>query len=151
MNKNQLPTELMNKVTKKYLNSKLDKRPLENNTEVKTDTRFFKLPYIGIYSNIAQKKIQNLAKTFSKGIHVKVVLTPFKISNKFSYKDPLPFHLQSFIIYKFTLQFSMWVKPQGTSSPESMNKYRKTLSPASLNICKNHVYVIVCAIRIFFQ
>ena len=97
------------------------------------------------------QKNQNLVKTFCKDIDVKVVLTPFKISSKFSYKDPLPFHLQSFIIYKFTLQFSMWVKPQGTSSPESMNKYRKTLSPASLNICKNHVYVIVCAIRIFFQ
>ena len=101
MNKNQLPNELMNKVTKKCLNSKLDKRPLENNTEVKTDTRFFKLPYIGIYSNITQRKIQNLVKTFCKGIDVKVVLTPFKISNKFSYKDPLPFHLQSFIVYKF--------------------------------------------------
>ena len=101
LNKNQFPTKLINKVTKKYLNLKLDKRPLENNTEVKTDTRFFKLPYIGKYSNIAQKKIQNLVKTFCKGIDVKVVLTPFKISSKFSYKDPLPFHLQSFIVYKF--------------------------------------------------
>ena len=44
LNKNQFPTKLINKVTKKYLNLKLDKRPLENNTEVKTDTRFFKLP-----------------------------------------------------------------------------------------------------------
>ena len=101
LNKNQFPTKLINKVTKKYLNLKLDKRPLENNTEVKTDTRFFKLPYIGKYSNIAQKKIQNLVKTFCKGIDVKVVLMPFKISSKFSYKDPLPFHLQSFIVYKF--------------------------------------------------
>ena len=101
LNKNQFSTKLINKVTKKCLNLKLDKRPLESNTEVKTDTRFFKLPYIGKYSNIAQKKIQNLVKTFSKGIDVKVLLTPFKISNKFSYKDPLPFHLQSFIVYKF--------------------------------------------------
>ena len=101
LNKNRFPTKLINKVTKKYLNLKLDKRALENNTEVKTDTRFFKLPYIGKYSNIAQKKIQNLVKAFCKGIDVKVVLTPFKISSKFSYKDPLPFHLQSFIVYKF--------------------------------------------------
>ena len=101
LDKNQFPTKLINKVTKKDLNLKLDKRPLENNTEVKTDTRFFKLPYIAKYSNIAQKKIQDLAKTFCKGIDVKVVLTPFKISSKFSYKDPLPFHLQSFIVYKF--------------------------------------------------
>ena len=101
LNKNQFQTKLINKVTKKYLHLKLDKRPLENNTEVKTDTRFFKLPYIGKYSNIAHKKIQNLVKTFCKGIDVKVVLTPFKISSKFSYKDPLSFHLQSFIVYKF--------------------------------------------------
>ena len=92
---------LTNILNKNHPNSKLDKRPLENNTEIKTDTRFFKLPYTGKYSNIAQKKIQNLVKTFCKGIDVKVVLTPFKISNKFSYKDPLPFHLQSFIVYKF--------------------------------------------------
>ena len=65
LNKNQFPTKLINKVTKKYLNLKLDKRPLENNTKVKTDTIFFKLPYIGKYSNIAQKKIQNLVKTLN--------------------------------------------------------------------------------------
>ena len=32
LNKNQLPTKLINKVTKRYLNLKHDKRPLENNT-----------------------------------------------------------------------------------------------------------------------
>ena len=80
---------------------KLHKRPLENNTELKTDTRFFKLPYICKYSNIAQKKIQNLVKIFWKGVVVKVVLTPFEISYRFSYKDPLALHLQSFIAYKF--------------------------------------------------
>ena len=37
---NQFSTKLINKVTKKYLNLKLGKRPIENNTEVKTDTRF---------------------------------------------------------------------------------------------------------------
>ena len=101
LNKNQFPTKLINKVTKHYLNLKFDKKPFENKTEVKTDIRFFKLPYIGKYSNIAQKKNQNLVKNICKYIDVKVVLTPFKISNKFSYKDPLPFHLQSFIVYKF--------------------------------------------------
>ena len=154
LNKNQFPTKLINKVTKKYLNLKLDKRPLENNTEVKTDTRFFKLPYIGKYSNIAQEKIQNLVKTFCKGIDVKVVLTPFKISSKFSCKDPCHFisnHSLFTNLFVQTVKFVMWVKPQGTSLPESMNTYRKTLSPTSLNICGNHVYVIVCAIRIVFQ
>ena len=121
LNKSQLPTKCINKVTKKYLNLKLDKRPLENNTGVKTDTRFFKLPYIGKSSNIAQ----NLVKTFCKGIDVKVVLMPFKISKKFLYKDPFPFHLHSLFTNLFvqTVKFVVWMKPQGTSSPESMNTY----------------------------
>ena len=36
LNKNQLPTKLINKVTKQYLSLKCDKMPFENNTEVKT-------------------------------------------------------------------------------------------------------------------
>ena len=66
LNKNQFPTKLVNNVTKKYLNLKLDKRPIENNTEVNTDTRFFKLPYIGKYSNTAQNKLEILLKLFPK-------------------------------------------------------------------------------------
>ena len=38
---------------------------------------------------------------FYNDTDVKVVLTQFKISNKFLYKDPLPFYLQSFIANKF--------------------------------------------------
>ena len=92
-----------------------DEKSFENKTEVKTDTGLFKLPHIGKYSNIGQKKIQNLVKTFCKDIDVKFVLTPFKISDKFSYKGgPLPFCLQSFFIEKFicTVRFAIWVKPQ---------------------------------------
>ena len=80
MNGNQFLTKLINEVRKEYLNLKFDKKPFENKTEVKTDTRFSKLPYIGKYSNIVEKKIQNLVKTFWKDIDVKVVLTPFKFS-----------------------------------------------------------------------
>ena len=47
LNKNQFPTKIINKITKQYLNLKFDKKSLENKTEVKTDTRFFKLPHIG--------------------------------------------------------------------------------------------------------
>ena len=70
----------------------LKKKPFQNKTGVTTDTRFFKLPYIIKYSNIAQKMIQNYVKIFCKDIDVKAVLTLFKISNKFSDKYPLPFN-----------------------------------------------------------
>ena len=88
------------------------------------DTRFFKLPYVGKYFIIAPKQIQNLVKSFCKDVNIKVALTPYKISYKFSYKDPLPFHLQSLSFTNLFVQavrFAMWVKLSGTSSPESMN------------------------------
>ena len=86
--KNLFPTKLINQVTKQYFNLKFDKKPLGNKIEVKTETRFLKLPYIVKYSTIAQKKKKkkkklNLVRTFCKDIDVKVVLTPFKISTKF--------------------------------------------------------------------
>ena len=43
-----------------------------------------------------------------------------------------------------TVKFVMWVKPQGTSLPESMNTYRKTLSPTSLNMRESRVCNSVC-------
>ena len=97
MNKKQFPTKPINKVIKEYLNLKFDKKPFENKTELRPYIRFFKQTYFGKYSNIAPKMVKNLVKTFCKEIDVKVVLASFKISNKFLYKDPLPFHLQIFI------------------------------------------------------
>ena len=136
LNKNQFPTKLINRVTKKYLNLKLDKKPLENNTEMKTDTRFFKLPYIGKYSNIAQKKIPNLVKTFCKGIDVKVVLTPLKISNKFSYKDPLSFDLQSFIVCKF-MRANCKICSVGETTRHFFTRINEHLKDANSNIFKH--------------
>ena len=59
-------------------------------------------------------------------------------------------HLSFTVLFAQNITFAMWVKPQGTSSPESMNTYKKFLSPTSLNICKNHAHAIVCVIRIAF-
>ena len=53
-------------------------------------------------------------------------------------------HLSFTDLFVQTVVFAMRLKPQGTSSPESMNTYKKTLRPTSLNFCKNEVYVMVC-------
>ena len=147
----QFPTRLINKVTRKYLNLNFDKRPLENTTEVKTDARFFKLPYIGKYSNIVQKKIKNLAKNFCKGVDVKVVLTQFKMSNKFSYKD----HYHLIFDHKFFTNLFVQNCYVGETTRHFITRInehlQKKLRPTTLNICKNRVHVIMCAIRIIFQ
>ena len=74
-NKNQFPTKLINMVTKQHLNLKFNIKPFENKTELKTDTRFFKLPYIGKYPNIiaykficANCKVCSVGKTWRRFI-----------------------------------------------------------------------------------
>ena len=47
--------------------------------------------------------MQNFAKEFCKeNVNIKLVFTSFKIKNYFSYKDPIPDDLKSFLVYKFT-------------------------------------------------
>ena len=42
-------------------------------------------------------------KEFCKeNVNIKLVFTSFKIKNYFSYKDPIPDDLKSFLVYKFT-------------------------------------------------
>ena len=78
-NKNQFPPKHINKVTKQYLNLKFDKKSFENKTEVKTDTRFSSYNAFANISTLLKKRFT----TFCKDIDVKVVLMPFKISNKY--------------------------------------------------------------------
>ena len=39
---------------------------------------------------------------FKENFNIKVVFTSFKIKNYFSYNDPIPDDLRSFLVYKFT-------------------------------------------------
>ena len=55
------------------------------------------------FHTIAKINFQNLAKSFVKNIFIiKLAFGLFKIKNYFSYKDPIPNDLKSFLVYKFT-------------------------------------------------
>ena len=150
LNKNQVPTKHINKVTKQYLNLKFDKKSFGNKTEVKTDTRFT----LANIPTLLKKRFKILLKLFVEIWMLKLYLHHSRSVTSFHIKIHYHFifnRLSFKNLFVQTVRFAMRMKPQGTSSPESMNTYRKTLSSTSLNICKNHVYVIVCAIRIVFQ
>ena len=65
------------------------------------ETRYFKLPFIGMYSKVTQNKIEKLCKRFCKTPKVKLVFTSNKLCQIFSYKDSYPSVLSSKIVYKF--------------------------------------------------
>ena len=65
------------------------------------ETRYFKLPFIGMYSKVTQNKVQKLCKRFCKNVKVKPVFSTNKLRQTFSYKDSCPSVLSSKFVYKF--------------------------------------------------
>ena len=99
--KNAYPPFLIDKVIKKYLDYKFSSN--QNQLKDKSDVHYFKLPYIGNLSHHIKIKLSKLCKEFCKeNFNIKLVFNSFKIKNYFSYKDPIPNDLKSFLVYKFT-------------------------------------------------
>ena len=66
-----------------------------------THTFHFKLPNIGPFSVIRQKKICQFPKRYFNNIDIKLVFSSFKIGNIFSVKDPIPLGLHAGVVYPF--------------------------------------------------
>ena len=63
--------------------------------------RYFKLPYVGKFSDLTKVKLQNIVKKYCKSVSIKIVFTSLKIQNFFSAKDKVPDTLRSNVVYKF--------------------------------------------------
>ena len=90
-------------VIKKYLQNAVNKTntgsmPVEM---LNIETRYFKLPFIRMYSKVTQNKIEKLCKRSCKSAKVKLVFTINKLRQTFSYKDSYPSVLSSKFVYKF--------------------------------------------------
>ena len=98
--KNTYPPFLIDKVIKKYLDYKFSNN--NNQLKVTPDFHYFKLPYISNFSHHIKNKFSKLSEEFCKeNFNIKLVFNSFKIKNYFSYKDPIPKDLKSFLVYKF--------------------------------------------------
>ena len=99
--KNAYPSFLIDKVIKKYLDHKFSSN--QNQLKDISDVYYFKLPYIGNLSHHGKNTLLKLCKEVCKeNFNIKLVFNSFKIKNYFSYKDPIPDDLKSFLVYKFT-------------------------------------------------
>ena len=89
----------MDKVIKKYLDYKFSINL--NQLKDKSDVHYLKLPYIANVSHHIKNKLSKLCKEFCKeNFNIQLVFSSSKIKNYFSYKDPIPNDLQSFLVYK---------------------------------------------------
>ena len=98
--KNEYPLKQIDTHIRKYLHKQYDN---ENHTNPSnTETRYYKLPYIGQFSKSTQKRLNNLISRFCKdSVSIKLVFTTFKLSSIFSTKNKVPSSLKSFVVYKF--------------------------------------------------
>jgi len=52
--------------------------------------QYFKIPYIGHFSGVAQQRVRKLINRFCKPFDIEFVYSTFKIKTLFNVKDPLP-------------------------------------------------------------
>ena len=71
--KNQFPSKIINDIVKKYID-KTRCETVESSNDDK-DISYFKLPYIGKFSNYTQQKINRLCKTFCKNTNFRIVFS----------------------------------------------------------------------------
>ena len=99
--RNPFPIDFIDSRVKCYLNHKIG--DTKNKKSEKTP-RYFKLPYIGRYSDYTNKKLVKIVENLCKeNIRIKLIFTPFKINTFFSSKDSVISALKS----KSSLQFLM--------------------------------------------
>jgi len=96
--RNQYPESLMNRIVKSLDNAQ---NPNTSASPTDTSTIYFKLPFLSM-SNITQRKVRMLAKTYCKNLNIKLEFSSFKVKNLTSVKDCVPRSLRSCVVYKFT-------------------------------------------------
>ena len=107
LRKNLFPVHLIDKCVYPYLNTAIDRygstqTPPSSNATLQGKQYYYKLPYLGRFSTVAQSKIGRLVNRYCNDLDIKLVFTTFKLRNIFSVKDSVPRELRSRVIYKFT-------------------------------------------------
>ncbi|XP_065647894.1 uncharacterized protein LOC136077140 [Hydra vulgaris] len=97
---NQFPQKVIDTEIKLYVEKKIN--PPVINTVDNINIRYFKLPFIGFYSNFTKTKIDKIIKKYCKNVIIKFIFTTDKLKNNFCIKDPLPKMLKSNVVYKFS-------------------------------------------------
>ena len=95
--KNVYPSYVTDQQVKRFLHNTFSTNYCIAVKESKT-ALYYKLPYIGSFSNNTKKKSKELCKKFCKSSNINIVFSPFKTGNLFSSKDCLPSGLKSFAV-----------------------------------------------------
>ena len=124
-------------VVRKFLNNYFTSDSCQSVAR-KDNCFYFKLPYIGPFSIMTQRRIKKLVNTFCSDLEIKLVFTPFKIRSWFGAKDPIPAGLRSRVIYKFSCAEGLDssrdndILRNNTTLFKFKNMFRQKLLPSSV-------------------
>ena len=98
--KNQYPQHFIDRCVKTFLDKKLNP---DTDAEVEKEELLISLPFMGKYSNDLKKKLKALASThLQSNFRISVVWSSGRmIRSFFPFKERLPMHLRSKILYRF--------------------------------------------------
>ena len=100
LRKNLFPAHLIERVVNHYITGTLSNH-CPRGALPTSPIFYFKLPYIGHFSVVTQKKIRHFIKRYRNDLDIKLVFSSFKIGSMFGVKDPIPGGLRSRAVYKF--------------------------------------------------
>ena len=98
LKKNLFPAHLIEKVINRYITGTQSNQCPRGSLPTTSPTFYFKLPYIGHFSAITQKKIHHFIKRYCNDLDIKLVFSSFKIGNMFGVKDPVPGGFRSRVV-----------------------------------------------------
>ena len=101
LKKNLFAAHLIERVVNRYITGTLSNHCPQGYLPT-SPIFYFKLPYIGHFSVVIQKKIRHFIKRYCNDLDIKLVFSYFTIGNLLGVKDPIPGGLRSRVIYKFS-------------------------------------------------
>ena len=87
--KNLFLAHLIERVVKRYVTGTLSNH-CPRGSLPNPPIFYFKLPYIGHFSVVTQKKVPHLIKRYCNHLDIKLIFSSFKINKLLSMKDPIP-------------------------------------------------------------
>ena len=100
LSRNLFSNKFVEKILKRYSEKKMSGVKVKENTQ---QIQFFRLPYIGEFSDTIKNRINSVYKRFCKtDKRIQIVFNISKIRDYFSTKDPIPECFRSFVVYQFT-------------------------------------------------
>ena len=96
LRKNLYPEHVLDMLLHRYVTTAVegnDTRPSTGVEQPELPRHYYKIPYIGYFSGVAQRRARKL---------IKLVNSTFEIKNLFNVKDPLPDRFRTRIVYSFS-------------------------------------------------